>query len=61
MWEDSMGGSHTVKKTPETLIYASEEAGLELLLNAEETKYMLLSRYQNVSQNHDIKIEQIKI
>jgi hypothetical protein len=29
--------------------------GLEI--NAEKTKYMLLSRQQNVGQNRDIKIE----
>jgi hypothetical protein len=38
----------------ETLMDASKEAGLEI--NAEKTKYMLLSRYQNVGQNRDIKI-----
>jgi hypothetical protein len=38
----------------ETLIDASKEVGLEI--NAEKTKYMLLSRHQNVGQNRDIKI-----
>jgi hypothetical protein len=38
----------------ETLIDASMEAGLEI--NVEKTKYMLLSRHQNVGQNRDIKI-----
>jgi hypothetical protein len=37
-----------------TLINASKEVGLEV--NAEKTKYMLLSRHQNAGQNHDIKI-----
>jgi hypothetical protein len=37
-----------------TLIYASKEAGLEM--NVEKTKYMLLSRQQNVGRNRDIKI-----
>jgi hypothetical protein len=27
-----------------------------LQVNAEKTKYMLLSRHQNAGQNHDIKI-----
>jgi hypothetical protein len=44
----------TIKKNTETLIDASKEIGLEV--NAEKTKYMLLSRHQNAGQNHDIKI-----
>jgi hypothetical protein len=38
----------------EILIDASKEIGLEI--NVEKTKYMLLSRHQNVGQNRDIKI-----
>jgi hypothetical protein len=38
----------------DTLIDASKEVGLEA--NTEKTRYMLLSRYQNAGQNHDIKI-----
>jgi hypothetical protein len=44
----------TIKKNTETLIDAGKEVGLEV--NAEKTKYMLLSRHQNARQNHDIKI-----
>jgi hypothetical protein len=44
----------TIKKNTETLIDASMEVGLEI--NVEKTKYMLLSRHQNVGQNRDIKI-----
>jgi hypothetical protein len=44
----------TIKKNTETVIDASMEVGLEI--NVEQTKYMLLSRYQNVGQNCDIKI-----
>jgi hypothetical protein len=44
----------TIKKNSETLIDASKEVGLEI--NAEKTKYMLLSRHQNVDRNQDIKI-----
>jgi hypothetical protein len=44
----------TIKKNTPTLIDASKEVGLEV--NTEKTKYMLLSRYQNAGQNHDIKI-----
>jgi hypothetical protein len=42
-----------IKKNTETLIDSSQEVGLEV--NAEKTKYMLLSRHQNAGQNHDIK------
>jgi hypothetical protein len=44
----------TIKKNTESLIHASMEVGLEV--NAEKTKYMLLSCHQNAGQNHDIKI-----
>jgi hypothetical protein len=44
----------TVKKNIETLIDASKEVDLEV--NAEKTRYMLLSCHQNAGQNHDIKI-----
>jgi hypothetical protein len=42
------------KKNMETLSDASKEVVLEI--NVEKTKYMLLSRHQNVDQNRDIKI-----
>jgi hypothetical protein len=44
---------NTVKKNTETLIDAGKEVGLEV--NAQKTKYMLLSRHQNVGKNCDIK------
>jgi hypothetical protein len=44
----------TIKKNTETLIDASKEVGLEI--NVEKTRYMLLSRQQNVGQNRDIRI-----
>jgi hypothetical protein len=44
----------TIKKNSKTLIYASKKVGLEI--NIDKTKYMLLSRHQNVGQNRDIKI-----
>jgi hypothetical protein len=44
----------TIKKNTETLIGASKEVGIEI--NIEKTKYMLVSRHQNVGQNRDIKI-----
>jgi hypothetical protein len=44
----------TIMKNPETLIDASKEVGPEI--SVKKTKYMLLSRHQNVGQNRDIKI-----
>jgi hypothetical protein len=42
-----------MKQNTETLIGFSKEVGLEV--NAEKTKYMLLSRHQNAGHNHKIK------
>jgi hypothetical protein len=39
------GNTDTIKKSTETLVYTSKEFGLEV--NAEKTKYMLLSHHQN--------------
>jgi hypothetical protein len=47
-------GDCTNKKHTETLIDTGKEVGLEV--NAEKTKYMLLSRHQNAGQNHAINI-----
>jgi sorting nexin-29 len=51
-----LGGSvHSIKKNAEDLIIASKEIGLEV--NAEKTKYMVMSRNQNAGRNHNIKID----
>jgi hypothetical protein len=44
----------TITESAEPLTDASKEVGLEV--NAEKTKYMLLSRHQNAGQNHDINV-----
>jgi hypothetical protein len=44
----------TIQENTETLIDASKEVCLEI--NVEKTKYMLLSRHQNVGRNQDVKI-----
>jgi hypothetical protein len=44
----------TIKKNTETLIVASKKVGLEI--NVDKTKYMLLSRHQNVGLNREIKV-----
>ena len=44
---------HTIRNT-ETLLVASEKNDLEV--NAEKTKYMLISREQNAGQSHRTKL-----
>jgi sorting nexin-29 len=44
----------TIRKNTEALLDASKEVGLEV--NPEKTKYMLMSRSQNIRQKHSIKI-----
>jgi hypothetical protein len=44
-----------IKKNTEALVVASKKIGLEV--NAEKTKYMVVSQDQNVGQNHSIKID----
>jgi len=46
---------HTIKKNTEALVVASKETGLQV--NAEKTKYVVMSRDQNARQNHNIKID----
>jgi hypothetical protein len=51
-----LGGSiHSIKKNMEDLVIASKEIGLEV--NAEKTKYKVMSRNQNAGQNQNIKID----
>jgi sorting nexin-29 len=51
-----LGGSiHNIKKNAEDLMIASKETGLEV--NAEKTKYMVMSQNQNAGHNHNIKID----
>ena len=50
-----LGGSiHIIKKNTEALVVTSEETGLKV--NAEKTKYMVMSSDQYAGQNHNIKI-----
>jgi hypothetical protein len=40
---------NTIKENSETLLQASRNIGVEI--NAEKTKYMIMSRYPNTGQN----------
>jgi hypothetical protein len=55
-----MGGSaHTVKENAEALVVVSKETELEV--NADETKYMVMSRDQNAGCGYDIKTDNSSI
>jgi hypothetical protein len=45
---------HSIKENAENLVITSKEIGLEV--NAEKTKYVVMSQNQNAGQNHNIKI-----
>jgi hypothetical protein len=46
---------HAVKKSTEALVSATKEIGLEV--NADKTKYMVMSRDKNAGRNHSTKID----
>ena len=51
-----LGGSvHTQKENAEALVSATREIGLEV--NADKTKYMVMSRDQNAGQIHSVRID----
>ena len=51
-----LGGSiHTLKENAEALIAVTREIGLEV--NADKTKYMVMSRDQNAGRIHSVKID----
>jgi hypothetical protein len=45
---------NTIKENSKTLLEASGDIGLEI--NAEKTKYMIMSRHPNSGQNQNIRI-----
>jgi hypothetical protein len=49
------GSIHTVKKNTEDLVVTSKWIGLEV--NAEESKYTVMSQDEHARQNHNIKID----
>jgi len=51
-----LGGSvHTVKESAEALVVATKGIGLEV--NADKTKYMIMSRDQNAGRSHSMEID----
>jgi hypothetical protein len=51
-----LGGSmHSIKKNAEDSVIANKETGLKL--NAEKTKYRVMSRNQNAGHNYNIQID----
>jgi len=55
-----LGGSvHTVEENAEALVVATKEIGLEV--NADKTKYTIMSRDQNAGRNHSMKIDNSSI
>jgi len=51
-----LGGSvHTVKGNGDALLVASKEIGLEV--NADKTKYKVISRDQNAGRSHNMKTD----
>jgi len=55
-----LGGSvHTVKENAKALVLATKEIGLEV--NADKTKYMVMSRDRNAGRGHSVKIDNTPI
>jgi len=46
------GSAHNIEKNTEALLVGSKEIGLEV--NADKTKYMVMSRDHNVGRGHNI-------
>jgi hypothetical protein len=53
------GSAHTVKENAEALLVATKEIGLEV--NADKTKYMVISRDRNAGRGHSVKIDNSSI
>ena len=51
--------AHTVKENAEALLVATKEIGLEV--NADKTKYMVMSRDRNAGRCHSVKIDNSSI
>jgi hypothetical protein len=49
------GSVHTIKKNTDTLVVASKEIGLEV--NADKSKYTVMSPDQKAEQSYNIKMD----
>jgi len=58
--DNILGGSvHALKENEEALVVATKEIGLEV--NADKTKYMVMSRDRNAGRGHSVKIDNTSI
>jgi len=55
VYADDDWSVHTTKAKSEALLVGSEENGLEL--NADKTKYLVMSRDRNAVRSHNINID----
>jgi hypothetical protein len=53
------GSAHTVKENADALVAATKEIGLEV--NADKTKYMIMSRDQNAGRSYSMKMDNSSI
>jgi hypothetical protein len=53
------GSAHTVKENANALLVATKEIGLEV--NADETKYMVMSRDRNAGRGYSVKVDNSSI
>jgi hypothetical protein len=54
--DNILGGSvHAIQENAVTLVVASKETGLEV--NADKTKYMVMSRERNAGRSYSIRID----
>ena len=53
------GSIHTVKENAEALVVATKEIGLKV--NADKTKYMVMSREQTAGLSHIMKVDNSSI
>jgi hypothetical protein len=51
------GSVHTIKENAKTVVVGSKEIGLDVRVNAEKTKYMLMSRDQHARQSLSMKTD----
>jgi hypothetical protein len=57
---NKLGGNiRTVKKNADALMVATKEIGLEV--NADKSKYLIMSRDQNTGRSHSVNAENISI